>query len=121
MAKQTMAVLSEHAKHEFKTERSTWVSFLSNRAVTASTKDSATTGWLGKVRDISRGGLSLILRRGFKRGTNLILDMPTNAGELRRLPVHVVHATWEKDGRWILGCEFASPLGQEELHDLLGE
>jgi hypothetical protein len=96
------------------TNRRAWVRIPSNQVMMASTADTSATGWFGRVRDISQGGVALILRRPFERGTNLILDLATNAGELRGLPARVVHA-WEMDGRWIIGCEFASPLNEDEL------
>jgi hypothetical protein len=86
----------------------------------ASTGDISATGWYGRIRDISLGGVALILRRRFDRGTNLILDLATRAGELRQLQVQVVHA-WEMDGRWIIGCEFASPISEQELQTIRGE
>jgi len=122
MDEQTIPVQSGHPKHEPKTECRAWVRFASNQATMASpTADSAVTAWLGQVRDISRGGVALILPRWIERGTHLIVDLATNAAELRRLPVQVVHASWEMDCRWIIGCAFATPLSDEELQDLLKE
>jgi len=121
MSEQTMSVQCEYSSHESKTERRAWVRFHSKQATMASTPaDSAATGWLGQVRDLSHGGVALILQRGFVQGTHLILDLETSSGELRRLPAQVVHARCEMDDRWILGCKFASPLNQKELQDLLG-
>jgi hypothetical protein len=40
---------------------------------------------------------------------------------LRRLLVHVIHATPDTDGHWIIGCAFASALSPEELQSFLRE
>jgi hypothetical protein len=77
---------------------------------------------LGTVRDISPGGIAVVLERRFELGTILIVEAPDNpkhASESR--PVRVCHATPETDGRWIIGCAFAWPLSQEELRRFLGE
>ncbi len=52
------------------------------RGIAASTTDASVTGWLGRVQDISHGGIAfVILRRQFEPGTKLIIDLATNAGE----------------------------------------
>jgi hypothetical protein len=79
------------------------------------------TGWLGRVRDISVGGIALILRHRVERETELILELATTAGEVRSLPAQVVHVTQERDGCWIVGCAFESLLSEDELQSLLGE
>jgi hypothetical protein len=84
--------------------------------------DQLETAWLGTVRDVSPGGIAVILERRFEPGTILIVEAsenPNTAPESR--PVRVCHATPETDARWIIGCAFAWPLGQEELRRFLGE
>jgi hypothetical protein len=52
----------------------------------------------------------------------LIIKLSDKAkGRVRALGVRVVHATLEKETRWIIGCKFVSPLKEEELQTLLGE
>jgi len=119
MAEQRTPAPSGDAKHGPKIECRAWVRLPSNQRMMASTANTATTAWLGQVQDISRGGVAISLRRGFRQGTNLILDLATNAGELRSIPVQVVHAKEERRGRWLLGCAFTPPLSEQELQDLL--
>ena len=95
-------------------ERRAWVRLPSDRE--ASFRAGAdTTGWLGRVRDISQGGIALVLRQKFDLGTDLFIDLATNAGEVRSLAAQVVRVTLERDGCWITGCEFASTLGVDDL------
>jgi hypothetical protein len=79
-------------------------------------------GWLGTVRDLSRGGVGLVLRHCFKPGTDLTVELRDAAGALlRTVPVRVVHATAvyvEGSPRWLLGCAFDQPLSEEEWRAL---
>ena len=79
------------------------------------------TACLGIVRDISAGGMALILRQWLEPGTVLIVELETKAARPRRALVHVIHSTQEADGRWITGCGFPSPLSEEQLRDFLEE
>ena len=106
----------------FRVERRTWVRLRSDREVLCrQLARTPQSGWLGRVRDISRGGMSFILRRQILPGTELLVELATKAGELRRLPVQVVHTRLERDGSWITGCAFASTLSSGELQSFLLE
>ena len=79
-------------------------------------------GWPARIRDISRGGVGLILRHRFRPGTNLTVELGASTGALLRTArVHVVHATAvviEGCPCWILGCAFDQVLTEEELQSL---
>jgi hypothetical protein len=79
-------------------------------------------GWLGTVRDISRGGVGLLLRHCFGRGTDLAIELRAATGEVRRtIRARVVHATAvvvEGSHCWLLGCAFDQPLSDEEFQAL---
>jgi PilZ domain len=83
--------------------------------------EEANAALLGIVRDISPGGMALILRQRLERGTVLIVELESKAGRPRRALVHVIHSTQDPDGRWVTGCGFPSPLTEEELRDFLEE
>jgi hypothetical protein len=78
--------------------------------------------WLGTVRDISAGGVGLLLRHCFHPGTALTVELREGTGRLvRTVQVRVVHATAlqvEGSHRWLLGCAFDRPLSDEELQAL---
>jgi hypothetical protein len=76
--------------------------------------------WQARIRDISVGGVGLLLERRFERGTGLAVEIPatdSRAGDT--LLVRVVHATRFPEGQWLLGCVLISPLSEEELETLL--
>jgi hypothetical protein len=107
-------------------ERRAWVRMsrddkVSCQPMPAPPADDSETAWLGTVRDVSPGGIAVILNRRFERGTILIVEVsekPKGVSESRA--VRVCHATPENE-RWIIGCAFAWPLSQEELRRFLGE
>jgi hypothetical protein len=77
--------------------------------------------WQGQVRDISRGGLGLVLTRRFEPGAALVLQLVfPDAQEPQSLLVKVVHVRTLPGNRWFLGCSFLSRLSEERLQRLLG-
>lgn len=79
-------------------------------------------GWPGKVRNLSRGGLALMVTHCFRPGTNLEIDIRDRAGDLvRTLHVCVAHATavfLEGNHRWLLGCQLTETLTDVEFETL---
>src|SRR5437868_7404438 len=64
-------------------ERRAWVRLSSERDVSCRPiAGLAEASWLGTVRDISQGGVALILKRRFEPGTGLFVEVATNTGEL---------------------------------------
>jgi hypothetical protein len=80
-------------------------------------------GWLGTVRDVSRGGVGLLLQHRFERGTFLTVELRQSTGEVvRTAQVRVMHATAVRTGGtlcWLLGCAFDQPLSEEDFQALL--
>jgi hypothetical protein len=80
-------------------------------------------GWPGKVRDISRGGVGLLLRHRFRPGTHLEVDLRHISGRpLRIVRVRVVRAAAivaDNHPCWLLGCVFENPLSDQEFEALL--
>jgi hypothetical protein len=79
-------------------------------------------GWPGRVRDISQGGIGLLLRHRFESGTVLIVELRGSGGPLARaMTLRVVHATAVMDGAtpsWLHGCAFDQLLGPAEIEAL---
>jgi two-component system OmpR family response regulator len=69
-----------------------------------------------KVRDISAGGIGLVLERSLEPGRSLELDLPL-AGRTATstIQAQVVRAAREPGRDWFLGCVFARPLADREL------
>src|SRR5262249_28305277 len=79
------------------------------------------TTWLGAVRNISLTGIGFTTSREFDPGRVLIIEVSDDlTGITLRLSARVVHARPKRKQRWMIGCEFLSPLSQEELQILLG-
>lgn len=74
--------------------------------------------WAGELRDISLGGMGLILNRRFEPGTLLMVELDTPAGR-ESLLSRVVHARPLGDQKWLLGCALARPLNRQKLQALL--
>jgi c-di-GMP-binding flagellar brake protein YcgR len=93
---------------------------VSCQATAALGTEESETEWTGTVRDISAGGIAVVLNRRFEPGTLLIVDLPGHSKSASRpRPVRVVHATPEREGQWLIGCAFASPLSQNEILNIL--
>src|SRR5690242_9137699 len=90
-------------------ERRAWVRLPSDREVSCRAD---TGGWLARIRDISQGGMALILRQKFDLGKGLFIDLATNAGEVRSLAAQVARVSLERESCWIKGCP---TLGADEL------
>ena len=126
MADQTIPSDAANQGTSWKVDRRAWVRFPRNEPmwcdpVKPSAKQVLDTAFMGRVRDISRIGIGLILRKPFEPGTMLMIELPESPKLLRQLLVRVVHATPNKNGRWIIGCTFDCPLSPEEMRILLPE
>jgi hypothetical protein len=73
-----------------------------------------------KIRDISVGGVALILSSPLKIGADLLIRMKNPHLSISYdLAARVVHATSQTRGRWLVGCAFARELSPLELETLL--
>jgi hypothetical protein len=76
--------------------------------------------WMARVRNISTGGISLIISRSFEPGSVIDVHlMNTRRKTSRQLDVKVVYAVEYPDGEWILGGEFVHRLSGDDLKALL--
>jgi hypothetical protein len=74
-------------------------------------------GW---VLDLSTGGAGLLLPQPLPPGSLVVLHIKSSTGDRRyELPGRVIHATTQLSGDWLVGCEFADPLADEDLDALL--
>jgi hypothetical protein len=104
-------------------ERRAYVRLASDLASTCHLPGGAReVGWPGRVRDISRGGVGLLMRHCFRPGTALEIELRGRSGEvLRTVAARVVHATAVRaDGHtcWLLGCALDHVLTDEEFASL---
>jgi hypothetical protein len=72
------------------------------------------------VRDVSTGGISVIVAQWFGPGSLLRIDLENTArGFSRTLFAQVMHAALQGDGRWFIGCALLHQLSPDELRALL--
>jgi hypothetical protein len=80
------------------------------------------TQWQAEVRDVSSGGLGLLVRRYFHRGTILAVKVQgPEASEGEVYFVRVAHVKLLSRDRWFVGCAFSTPLGEEVVRTLRAE
>ena len=76
--------------------------------------------WPLVVRDVSAGGIGVLLARRFEMGTELTIELTAGQDATpRRLPARVVRIEPEKNGHWVHGCAFRHPLSKDELAALV--
>jgi hypothetical protein len=76
--------------------------------------------WAATLRDISAGGVGLILPRRFEPGMGLQVELGgAGPGTGKTLLARVVYVRHLPEGNWLLGCAFISPLSEHELDELL--
>src|SRR5439155_19926880 len=117
---EALSLQAEHPKRVPATERRAWVRFPSDQEVCCqpiASRGAADSemGWMGRVRDVSLGGIALILKRRFEPNTVLTVDLSTKSGEASCCQlVRVVRVTPGTNGCWIVGCVFANTLTEEQ-------
>lgn len=86
------------------------------RPITAHRNES----WSATVRDLSTGGVGIVVNRRFEPGTLLSIELQDAEQTVNRiLLVRVVRVLSEDDGRWLLGCAFTAKLTEGELLALM--
>ena len=79
--------------------------------------------WPGRIRDVSPGGVALVLARSFRPGTFITIHLHApSRREFRPLRARVVHATIGKnDTHWVVGCTLSRSLSQDEIDAVVTE
>jgi len=76
--------------------------------------------WPLVVRDVSVGGVGLLLARRFEPGTELFIEYGDNSDkQSRKLPARVIRVQPEINGHWIHGCKFLKPVTERELAEMV--
>ncbi|MBL8794739.1 MAG: PilZ domain-containing protein [Planctomycetia bacterium] len=86
------------------------------RPITATKREA----WTAIIRDLSTGGMGIIVPRRFEPGTLLTIDLEDAARTSHNsFVVRVMHITQETENSWLLGCAFTSKLSEAELLSLM--
>jgi hypothetical protein len=75
--------------------------------------------WLGRARDISRGGMELVTERRFERGAILTIHVRGGSEDLPGFLARVCRVSGPVHGEWTLGCHFLRDLTEGEIEDFL--
>ena len=75
--------------------------------------------WPLVVRDVSAGGVGLLLARRFEPGTELAVEITIGPGRPQRFAARVVRVTSDRAGHWVHGCTFDTPLTPIQLKTVL--
>jgi hypothetical protein len=108
MATPTIPVPNGNVKHTAKAERCAWVCFPASQG-----------GWWARFRQLSTDGLTLLLSQRFEPGALVFIEIQAKRKAFS-LAARVVRATPEENRRWLIGCEFLSPLSEDEVQTFVG-
>jgi hypothetical protein len=98
-------------------ERRVWVRHPADLKTTCQTAESPAQAPLAaQVRNISQGGISLLVGQTFEPGEMLSIELPAaEEGASYTVLACVVHVTELPLGQWIVGCTFAREQSEEDL------
>ena len=73
-----------------------------------------------RVRNISVGGLSLVLAKPFDSGSLLAIELRSMTRNVTRtLQIRILYVVEHPSGDWIAGASFVQPLADDELKTFL--
>jgi c-di-GMP-binding flagellar brake protein YcgR len=98
-------------------ERRVWVRHPAELNTTCQAADGTGSEPLSAVvRNISQGGISLLLGQPFEPGEMLSIELPgPGEGTNYTVLACVVHVSAQGDDEWIVGCTFSRELSDEDL------
>jgi PilZ domain len=119
MLLQTLPRAEEFTDPGMEVERRAVVRYLCDKEASYYALPQCQRHW-ARVRNISTGGVGLLLDAPIEPGTDLVVEMKTmDPATSLTLPARVVHATMQEEGSWIVGCKFFTRPAEEELLALL--
>ncbi len=112
---------AENPSQATEAERRAWVRHpCSRHALSQRFAQGSGEPWCpAQIRDISTGGFCLHTSRRFEPGTVLSVDLAADAGRRAPLPTaRVRRASAGEGGVWLIGCQFLTPLSDDEFEAL---
>lgn len=98
-------------------DRRVWVRHSTDAEITclpAGTGDGSRLS--ARVRNVSLGGMNLVVSRPFQTGDLLSVELPTETAQAATTVLAcVVHVNAEAAGEWSLGCNFSAELNDDDL------
>lgn len=101
-------------------ERRLWVRYPTNLVTIVHTAagDEPSERVSAVVRDISLGGVNLVVDRPFETGQLISVELPLEGEETQTVLACVVRANPQHGQQWALGCVFSRELASEDLEGL---
>jgi c-di-GMP-binding flagellar brake protein YcgR len=98
-------------------ERRTWIRYVCDLVtICQPTTKAQTEPFLARVRNISQGGINLVVDQCFESGSILSVELPDSDGKPTcTLLMCVIHCTPQAGGDWALGCSFVRELSDDDL------
>jgi hypothetical protein len=102
-------------------ERRVWVRSLSDVETNCKLAEAPATGRMSaRIRNISRGGINLLVPQPLQPGALLSVELPGGgAGDEYFVLACIIHSAAQPNGEWGLGCTFARELTEEEVQSLV--
>ena len=73
----------------------------------------------GRMRNVSRTGIGVLVDRAWQSGTNVMLELPIGEEEsIKSVRARVIHATAQLGGTFLVGCSFEVALSDAEVQIL---
>jgi hypothetical protein len=115
------ACLTQKLHEPADTDRRRWTRHPSNlQAVGWPKTQGSSGGWIAQVRDISEGGIGLLAPCRPRLGTVLQLQLRSpSLVDQKLIEAEVMFVSQDSAGGWILGCEFVTPLTQDQQKNYL--
>jgi hypothetical protein len=114
-SRQPVELCAETHKHE----RRQAPRFITAREASSSPLSARDTKVPVLVRDVSTSGIGIVSSRRFERGTLLLIEIQGSTEEVPPLLVgKVAHVTARSSGDWLVGCELARALTEDEVRAL---
>jgi hypothetical protein len=89
---------------------------LANPARLSTGEGKPVNGW---AHNLSEGGVGLILDLPVETGSDVEIDLYTQAGVKVTLRGRVAHATERPDRSWLVGCELYPALTPDQMEEML--
>lgn len=97
-------------------DRRVWIRYPSDRLAICQSAAGNGKATLARVRNISRGGISLISDRRYEPGKLLSIQLPGIAEQgTSTVLACVLHVAMRPGQEWVLGCAFATELSDADL------
>src|SRR5262245_22796659 len=96
-------------------ERRVWVRYPTHLETTYQPPGSESSRLSARVRDVSRGGINLVVNREFQSGDLLSIELPRANDGMHTALACIVRVDRLKGDDWALGCVYSRELGDQEL------